>query len=83
MIDLTKKTAFIIGNGASRAKFDLTTLSPHGTTYGCNALYRDFYPDWLVSIDDAEHHTLDSPAAIAAMSSRLRRKSRGIRAAAA
>jgi hypothetical protein len=52
MIDLTKKTAFIIGNGASRAKFDLTTLSPHGTTYGCNALYRDFYPDWLVSIDD-------------------------------
>ena len=44
MIDLTKKTAFIIGNGASRAKFDLTTLSPHGTTYGCNALYRALHP---------------------------------------
>ena len=52
MIDLTKKTAFIIGNGESRAKFDLTTLASHGTTYGCNALYRDFHPDWLVSIDD-------------------------------
>ena len=52
MIDLNKKTAFIIGNGGSRAKFDLNLLTPHGTTYGCNALYRDFYPDWLVAIDD-------------------------------
>jgi len=52
MMDLNKKNAFIIGNGASRANFNLDMLRPHGTTYGCNALYRDFHPDWLVSIDN-------------------------------
>lgn len=45
--------AFIIGNGKSRNEFDLEQLRPHGEIYGCNALYRDFEPDWLVAIDDA------------------------------
>ena len=48
-----EKIAFIIGNGPSRKKFDLTKLKGNGTIYGCNALYRD-YPDlvdYLVSID--------------------------------
>jgi hypothetical protein len=45
-------TAFIIGNGKSRKGFDLTALMGHGTIYGCNALYREFYPDYLVAIDD-------------------------------
>jgi hypothetical protein len=40
---------FIIGNGPSRAGIDLTTLD--GTTYGCNALYRDFSPDYLIAVD--------------------------------
>lgn len=44
--------AFIIGNGKSREGFDLEQLRKHGTIYGCNALYRDFEPDWLISIDD-------------------------------
>ena len=43
--------AFIIGNGASRDGFDLEQLRPYGEIYGCNALYRDFEPDWLVAID--------------------------------
>ena len=45
-------TAFIIGNGKSREGFDLEQLRPYGHTYGCNALYRDFAPDYLIAIDD-------------------------------
>lgn len=44
-------TAFILGNGTSRLSFDLQNLSKHGTIYGCNALYRDYIPDVLVSVD--------------------------------
>ncbi len=46
-------TAFIIGNGKSREGFDLNSLRSFGKIYGCNALYRDFEPDYLVAIDDA------------------------------
>ena len=49
--------AAIIGNGPSRLEFNLQNLKkPQGLlgattvqTYGCNALYRDFTPDFLVS----------------------------------
>lgn len=47
----TSTRAFIIGNGKSRDGFDLESLRPYGTIYGCNALYRDFKPDYLVAID--------------------------------
>lgn len=43
--------AFIIGNGVSRKSIDLTRLN--GITYGCNAIYRDFTPDYLVAVDPA------------------------------
>lgn len=43
--------AFIIGNGESRKDFDLELLRNRGTIIGCNALYRDFEPDFLVTID--------------------------------
>jgi hypothetical protein len=47
------KTALIIGNGVSRKKLNLHALPPEGfTTFGCNALYREFTPDWLVALDD-------------------------------
>ena len=46
-----EKVAFIIGNGPSRTKFDIASLKGLGTIYGCNALYRDFTPDYLVAID--------------------------------
>ncbi len=55
-IENDRKTAFIIGNGKSREFFsidDLAALRKYGTIFGCNALYRDFYPDYLVAIDDA------------------------------
>jgi len=44
--------AYIIGNGLSRSEFDLEKLREKGTIFGCNALYRDFTPDYLVSIDN-------------------------------
>ena len=51
-----KEPAFIIGNGTSRLEFDITLLKNAGTMFGCNALYRDYYPkhdlpDYLVAID--------------------------------
>ena len=46
-----KKTAFVLGNGTSRKSVDLNQLKTHGTIYGCNALYREFEPDYLVAVD--------------------------------
>jgi|TARA_Y100000817_G_scaffold304480_1_gene287556 hypothetical protein len=43
--------AYCIGNGPSRKGFDLNRLKDTGQTYGCNALYRDFIPDYIFSID--------------------------------
>jgi hypothetical protein len=44
-------TAFVLGNGISRQCVDPATLKEFGTVYGCNALYRTFVPDVLVSTD--------------------------------
>lgn len=53
--------AVAIGNGESRANFDLTHLANHRgglfgadrlQSYGCNALYRDFAPDFLITTGD-------------------------------
>lgn len=44
-------TAFVIGNGVSRAAVDVAKLSCHGDTYGCNALYRTFAPTHLIAVD--------------------------------
>ena len=43
--------AFILGNGPSRPT-DIKWLNNlKGDTYGCNAIYRDFEPDFLVATD--------------------------------
>ena len=58
-VDIKKKSdALIIGNGRSRLQFDLDQLHELFTTYGCNALYRDFIPDYLVSMDVAMVHEI-------------------------
>lgn len=44
-------TAFVLGNGVSRKGIDLTELKKHGVIYGCNALYREFDPDYLIAVD--------------------------------
>ena len=48
---LPQGNGYIIGNGPSRKDFDLNKLKPSGQTYGCNALYRDFMPDFIFSVD--------------------------------
>lgn len=45
------KIAFVVGNGTSRKDIDLHSLKEHGKIYGCNALYREFDPDYLVAVD--------------------------------
>lgn len=53
--------ALVIGNGRSRLDLDLTVISNHRgghlgkkklTTYGCNSLYCDFTPTFLVANSD-------------------------------
>ena len=45
------KVSFVLGNGTSRKSIDPHKLKPLGTVYGCNALYREFEPDYLVAVD--------------------------------
>lgn len=44
-------TAFCFGNGVSRQGLDLHHLQTLGTTYGCNAIYKEFEPDVLTATD--------------------------------
>lgn len=43
--------AFILGNGTSRLRLNLQSLRSHGKIYGCNAIYREFDPDYLIAVD--------------------------------
>ena len=43
--------AFCIGNGESRAGFNIDKLKPFGTIYGSNAIFRDYEIDHLVCCD--------------------------------
>ena len=43
--------AFVLGNGLSRKNIKLDHLREWGRIYGCNALYREFTPDFLVAVD--------------------------------
>lgn len=49
MTDFSKAT--ILGNGPSRPKDVKWLNNLEGDTYGCNALYRDWEPDYLVAND--------------------------------
>ena len=46
------KYAFIVGNGTSRADFDLAPLMDYGMLVGCNYFYRDMHPHVLVLSDE-------------------------------
>jgi hypothetical protein len=43
--------ACVIGNGPSRNQLDLHCINATMYTYGCNAIYRDFIPNYLISMD--------------------------------
>jgi len=44
-------TAVVLGNGPSRLKFDLSKITYWAKTFGCNAIYRDYMPDYLIAMD--------------------------------
>lgn len=43
--------AFVLGNGLSRKEIPLDKLKNFGKVYGCNALYREYDPDYLIAVD--------------------------------
>lgn len=43
--------AVVVGNGVSRSSINLTKLKNKSTVYGCNALYREFNPNFLIAVD--------------------------------
>ena len=45
------RKAFVLGNGRSRLNINLKRLGKKGTVYGCNALYREYEPDYLIAVD--------------------------------
>ena len=44
-------SGFVLGNGVSRLEIDASKLLDCGTVYGCNAIYREFSPHYLISVD--------------------------------
>jgi len=48
--EMTKNKAYIIGNGITRRGFDLEILK-NETTFGCNAIHREFSPSYVIAID--------------------------------
>jgi hypothetical protein len=48
---LNLDVAFVLGNGRSRLKIDNSKLKQFATVYGCNALYREYDPDYLIAVD--------------------------------
>ena len=50
----------VYGNGESRKQFDQLQFMGNFTTWGCNAIYRDFKVDNLVSVDYAMQQEIES-----------------------
>tara|TARA_Y100000310_G_C20623816_1_gene784755 strand:+ start:627 stop:1346 length:720 start_codon:yes stop_codon:yes gene_type:complete len=48
---MATRIATIIGNGESRSGFDITSTQHLGMTVGCNAVYRDMTPNYMVCAD--------------------------------
>jgi hypothetical protein len=44
-------TAFVLGNGKSRLTIDAKKLLDLGDVVACNAVYREFTPNYLVAVD--------------------------------
>lgn len=50
---MEERIVFVIGNGESRRHYDLKNIYCYGNIFGCNALIRDFIPDFLVATDNS------------------------------
>jgi hypothetical protein len=55
---MTLENAFCFGNGKSRLDFDMKVIEGRGTTFGCNAIYRDMKVDHLVTVDNEITHEI-------------------------
>ena len=55
---MTLENAFCFGNGKSRLDFDMKVIEGRGTTFGCNALYRDMTVDHLICLDNQITHEI-------------------------
>lgn len=42
---------FVFGNGRTRLNIDFKEVRPYGLIYACNAVYREYSPDYLVAVD--------------------------------
>lgn len=51
MKQLHNNPAFVLGNGKSRLNADANALLELGIVYGCNALYREMNPHYLIAVD--------------------------------
>jgi len=45
------KRSFVFGNGRTRLNMGFDEVKPYGLIYACNAVYREFNPDYLVAVD--------------------------------
>jgi hypothetical protein len=45
------KRSFVFGNGRTRLNIDFDEVKPYGLIYACNAVYRDYRPDYLIAVD--------------------------------
>ena len=51
LLSKNDRIGFVCGNGTSREIVNLELLRPYGKIYACNAVYRQFNPDYLVAVD--------------------------------
>lgn len=45
------KPAFVLGNGTSRLQLRLENLQTKSVVYACNAIYREYDPNYLIAVD--------------------------------
>jgi hypothetical protein len=43
--------SFVFGNGRSRLNINFNDVKPYGKIYACNAVYREYAPDYLIAVD--------------------------------
>lgn len=43
--------SFVFGNGKSRLNIPFDEVKPYGSIYACNAVYREYAPDYLIAVD--------------------------------
>lgn len=51
--------AFVLGNGTSRQSIPIEPLKKYGTSYACNAVYRETSVDYLVAVDIKMIHEIN------------------------